>query len=77
MTIPRVDAMVTLSIVAAVGNFTRFRSPERLVSYFGLNPRVRRPAASRPVTAGSPRPPRPTPAACWPGPPRHALLTGW
>src|SRR6266545_3057803 len=38
MTIPGVDATVALSIVAAVGDFTRFRTPERLVSYFGLNP---------------------------------------
>jgi transposase len=43
MTIPGVDATVALSIVAAVGDFTRFRTPERLVSYFGLNPRVRQP----------------------------------
>jgi transposase len=43
MTIPGVDATVALSIVAAVGDFTRFRSPERLVSYLGLNPKVRQP----------------------------------
>lgn len=41
MTIPGVDATVALSIVAAVGNFHRFSSPQRLVSYLGLNPRVR------------------------------------
>lgn len=41
MTIPGVDATVALAIVAAVGEFTRFRSPQRLVSYLGLNPRVR------------------------------------
>jgi len=41
MTIPGVDATVALSIVAAIGDVTRFRTPERLVSYFGLNPRVR------------------------------------
>jgi transposase len=41
MTIPGVDATVTLAIVAAVGDFGRFSSPQRLVSYFGLNPRVR------------------------------------
>jgi transposase len=39
MTIPGVDATVALSIVAAVGDFGRFRSPDRLVSYLGLNPR--------------------------------------
>jgi transposase len=42
MTIPGVDATVALSIVAAVGDFGRcFSSPQRLVSYLGLNPRVR------------------------------------
>jgi transposase len=41
MTIPGVDATVALSIVAAVGDFHRFAAPGRLVSYLGLNPRVR------------------------------------
>jgi transposase len=41
MTIPGVDSTVALSIVAAVGDFNRFRSPGQLVSYLGLNPRVR------------------------------------
>jgi transposase len=41
MTIPGVDATVALSIVAAVGDFRRFRRPEQLVAYLGLNPRVR------------------------------------
>jgi transposase len=41
MTIPGVDATVALSIVAAVGDFQRFSTPQRLVSYLGLNPRVR------------------------------------
>jgi transposase len=41
MTIPGVDATVALSIVAAVGDFHRFARPEQLVSYLGLNPRVR------------------------------------
>jgi len=41
MTIPGVDATVALSIVAAVGDFSRFSTPDRLVSYLGLNPRVR------------------------------------
>ena len=26
--------------VAAIGNISRFKSPQKLVSYFGLNPRV-------------------------------------
>src|SRR6266540_5224671 len=41
MTIPGVDATVALSIVAAVGDFGRCQSPQKLVSYLGLNPRVR------------------------------------
>jgi transposase len=46
MTIPRVDTTVALSIVAAVGDFTRFRTPDRLVSYLGLNPPGPHPRAS-------------------------------
>jgi transposase len=41
MTIPGIDATVALSLVAAVGEFRRFRTPEQLVSYLGLNPRVK------------------------------------
>ena len=41
MTIPGVDATVALSIVAAVGDFSRFRIAEQLVRYLGLNPRVK------------------------------------
>ena len=39
--IPGFDATVALLIVAAVGNFSRFGSPQKLVSYLGLNPRLR------------------------------------
>ncbi|MPZ54806.1 MAG: IS110 family transposase, partial [Acidimicrobiia bacterium] len=41
MTIPGVDAIVGISIVAAVGDFSRFSSADKLVSYVGLNPKVR------------------------------------
>ena len=51
MTIPGVDATVALSIVAAVGDFTRFRAPEKLVCYFGLNPRVRQ-SGGQPASHG-------------------------
>ena len=51
MTIPGVDATVALSIVAAVGDFQRFRRPEQLVSYLGLNPRVRQ-SGAQPATHG-------------------------
>ena len=51
MTIPGVDATVALSIVAAVGDFGRFPSPEKLVSYLGLNPRVRQ-SGGQPASHG-------------------------
>ncbi|MGV9349343.1 IS110 family transposase, partial [Streptomyces spiralis] len=54
MTIPGVDVNVALSVVAAVGDFARFRSADKLVAYFGLNPRVRQsgglPAATGLIT---------------------------
>ena len=49
ITIPGVDATVALSIVAAVGDFARFSSPAKLVSYLGLNPRVRQSGAHHPT----------------------------
>ncbi len=51
MTIPGVDATVALSIVAAVGDFHRFPRPEQLVSYLGLNPRVRQ-SGGQPASHG-------------------------
>ena len=41
MTITGVNVAVAAGIVAAIGDIRRFRSPQKLVSYFGLNPRVR------------------------------------
>lgn len=40
MTTPGVDAMIALTIIAAIGDIHRFRSPAKLVSYFGLDPRA-------------------------------------
>jgi transposase len=51
MTIPGVDATVAISIVAAVGDFHRFSHPERLVSYLGLNPRVKQ-SGAQPASHG-------------------------
>jgi transposase len=51
MTIPGVDATVALSIVAAVGDFRRFARPEQLVSYLGLNPRVKQ-SGGQPASHG-------------------------
>src|SRR5262249_8230646 len=41
MTITGVNLTVAAGIVAAIGDISRFNSPQKLVSYFGLNPRVR------------------------------------
>ena len=40
MTIPGVDVAVAMAVVAAVGDFSRFPTPDKLVAYLGLNPRV-------------------------------------
>jgi transposase len=41
MTIPGVNLTVAVGLIAAIGEVSRFAGPEKLVSYFGLNPRVR------------------------------------
>jgi transposase len=41
MTITGVNLTVAVGIMAAIGDIARFTSPQKLVSYFGLNPRVR------------------------------------
>ncbi len=48
MTIPGVDMVVALAIMAAIGEVGRFEQPQKLVSYLGLNPSVRQ---SRPGPA--------------------------
>jgi transposase len=41
MTIPGVDVMTAVTVLAAVGDFHRFGSADKLVSYLGRNPWVR------------------------------------
>ncbi len=41
MTITGVNLAVAAGIMAAIGDISRFNSPQKLVSYFELNPRVR------------------------------------
>lgn len=41
MTITGVNMTVAAGLMAAIGDIGRFQSPQKLVSYFGLNPRVR------------------------------------
>jgi transposase len=40
MTVPGIDMIVALAMMAAIGDVTRFTAPRRLVSYLGLNPSV-------------------------------------
>ena len=40
-TITGVNLTVAVGLMAAIGDIARFSSPQKLVSYFGLNPRVR------------------------------------
>jgi transposase len=41
ITIPGFDTITAQAVMAAIGDHTRFSSPQQLVSYFGLNPTVR------------------------------------
>lgn len=41
ITITGVNLTVATGLMAAIGDIGRFKSPQKLVSYFGLNPRVR------------------------------------
>jgi transposase len=40
MTIPGIDMVVAIGVIAAIGQVERFASAQQLVSYFGLNPSV-------------------------------------
>lgn len=40
LTITGVNSVIAVSLLAAIGDIGRFSSPEKLVSYFGLNPSV-------------------------------------
>jgi transposase len=51
MTIPGVDMAVAMAIRATVGDFSRFASPAKLVSYVGLDPKVRQ-SGGLPATHG-------------------------
>ena len=51
MTVPGINVTVAMSIVAAVGDFSHFESPDRPVCDLGLNPRVRQ-SGSGPAVIG-------------------------
>jgi hypothetical protein len=48
MTIPGIDMVVAVGLLAAMGPVTRFDNPERLVAYLGLNPTVHQLGEGRP-----------------------------
>jgi transposase len=47
LTITGINLAVAAGLVAAIGDVKRFSEPEKLVSYFGLNPRVRQSGLGR------------------------------
>ena len=48
MTIPGIDMVVAVGLVAAIGPVQRFAGPDRLVAYLGLNPSVHQSGEGRP-----------------------------
>jgi transposase len=48
MTIPGVDMVVSIGLLAAIGVIERFASPDKLVAYLGLNPSVHQSGEDRP-----------------------------
>jgi transposase len=51
MTIPGIDVITAATLVAAIGDIARFRSPRQLVAYLGLDPKVRQ-SGSEPARHG-------------------------
>jgi transposase len=47
MTVPGVNVQTAATFMAAIGDISRFSSPRKLVSYLGLDPRVRQSGNSR------------------------------
>ena len=48
MTIPGIDMVVAVGLLAAIGPIERFAGPDRLVAYLGLNPTVHQSGDGRP-----------------------------
>lgn len=48
MTIPGIDMVVAIGLIAAIGPVARFASPDHLVAYLGLNPSVHQSGDGRP-----------------------------
>ena len=41
MSVAGVSSVIATAVIASIGDISRFQSPEKLASYFGLTPRVR------------------------------------
>ena len=41
MAIAGISSVIATAVIAAIGDISRFASPDRLASYFGLTPRIR------------------------------------
>ena len=65
LTITGVNIIVAAGLVAAIGDIRRFSSPQKLVSYVGLNPRVRQSALVWRSMAASASAVAATRAPCW------------
>ena len=68
LTIAGLNITVAAGLVAAIGDIHRFSSPQKLVSYFGLNPRVRQSGLGF-AQHGSARSAARTPGRFWSRPP--------
>ena len=51
MTIPGVSSVVSSTVLASIGDISRFPTPEKLSSYFGLTPKIRQ-SGGRPARHG-------------------------
>ena len=64
MTVPGIDIPAALAVVAAVGDSSRFSSPDRLVAYLGVNPRTLQTVDGPAVYGRIAKADRHRPAAC-------------
>jgi transposase len=64
MTIPGIDMVVAVGLTAAIGTISRFKTPDQLVSYIGLNPSVHQSGEGRAHHASPSRVAR-MPGPCW------------
>lgn len=69
LSVPGIGLATAASLVAVIGDVTRFRRPAKLVAYLGLDPRVRQSGIRPAVTGHISRAARPMPGGCSSRPP--------